>query len=236
MFETYRAALQAAGFTEATEKRGRFFRELTAQTVFQINLTQSGNAVSLCYGILSTAFFQIAGERDLYLKHGVSDSRITLRSKSEQDIRLFYDQHRTKEKDEILAEVKEKRNAFFQQIHAHLKPLGFRKKGTVWTKPLESPYLLIYDLQKSMYSDTDYYNIALARTDHPQSRCGYIRLSHAPFDWQTDTEYLTDRAIRDWLIPIINTPIADLPQSPMGQACGGPCPFPCPNCIFHRNV
>ena len=53
-------------------------------------------------------------------------------------------------KDDILALKKERQKAFLSRIHAYLKPLGFAKKASKWTKKLPDGF--VFEDEKLCYA------------------------------------------------------------------------------------
>lgn len=208
--------------------------------------------MELTYGYASTAFTRLTGCENALLWYGLSDDNITLREKflicGEADEQTAADQivaclaqYRGTEKDALLLLVKEKRKAWIQQFAARLKPLGFKKKGNTWRKPLEGNYELEFYLQKSSYADEYYFNVyiqPIGCTSH--MRCYFNRLGSGTFDWQSltpeETEAFLDKTILPPLQRLMETPFPVLGHDPIiwkGCNCDH---FRCPTCWVQKNV
>lgn len=141
----YRDKLLSAGFSEAKQHYGHFFRQATEKTAFVINLDGEECGVSVMYGFASTAF--MAGDENWFSNNGSDNDSCQVRNilsvcdeseetKVAEIISAFYMQYKNYSKDEILALKKERQKAFLDHFTPALKPLGFKKKGTKWTKDL----------------------------------------------------------------------------------------------------
>ena len=166
--ESFRTRLLAAGFLEPTRHHSSdwhwyFYRPDTDLTAFAVNLRGKDGWLEVTYGLASTAFTRMAGDENALGWYGLSDPDITLRENflvcDDSDaetlaaqIAAFFSRYRGTEKDALLDLAREKRKAYIAQFAAALKPLGFKKKATTWTRPLDS-FELVFNLQKSAYAD-----------------------------------------------------------------------------------
>ena len=234
----YRTQLLDVGMQEPTARgtTGQhlyFYRPATAQTAFVVNLTGSEEYIEVTYGYASTAFTQMSGNADALTVYGVSDDEITIREsflicdESEEEeasakIRQMYHAYLRTEKDDLLNQAKAKRKAFIQQIAVRLKPLGFRKKGNSWTRPLENGFSVHFQAQKSAYADMYYFNIVIGKSSAPIStECYYTRVAPPgmnPMDWQAicpeTFAWFLDHTVLPVLERIIRTPLQELGKQP----------------------
>ena len=219
-----REAILKANFQEAEWdfRQFSFYRPTLEKVAFIINLKDYGDRVIVTYGFTSIV------DQDHLRHYGEDNNDIKLRFcsviKSEQDesavareIQIVYDTYLNRSKDEILSLKKERQTEFLQKIAEKLKPLCFKKKGAKWTKHLDGDFFLEFEAQKSQWSDEYYFNVSVYRKDVQFSQCYGTRLNtngKGIYNWQlmTDEELncLLEEAIQNILIPIINTPLAEL--------------------------
>ncbi|MBQ7378422.1 MAG: DUF4304 domain-containing protein [Clostridia bacterium] len=231
---SFREALLNANFCEAEWefRQFHFYRCTLENVAFIVNLEDYGDHVGVTYGFTSIA------EQD-HLKHyGEDNNSVKLRFcsviKNEQDqahvanaVKSVYAAYFDKSKDEILSLKKERQKQFLQKIAEKLKPLGFKKKGTKWTKPLDRDFCLEFEAQKSRWSDEYYFNVSVYHKEVQFPQCYATRLNtngKGIYNWQlmTDGELdcLLNGAIQSVLTPIINTPLAELGcQTDIWQGC-----------------
>lgn len=228
------ARLKTAGLTQATHKPEHFYKLTTEKTAFILNIYNKENHIRIVYGFTSTAFFAFGeGDRKFFEQFGTGDDDCTLRYAVEirhdddaeaagQQIEAFYREYHSMEKDDLLAIAKERRKAFIQEIAALLKPLKFKKKGNKWTRLLSEEYYVEFDAQKSGFSDQYYFNISIAPVVRKGTLgCFYTRIvSNGTdiFDWQLipaeQMRMLLTNSIETYIVPILNTPLAELGQMP----------------------
>lgn len=265
--ERFRAQLLEAGFTEATQNALHFWKNLTEKTAFIVNLKTVPAGVGVVYGVMSTAILWTAGDWDFFKQHGSSDDDCNLRFYqqicSETDeaeacsvIGSLYEQYRHTDKDTLLAVVKERRKQFIQQITNVLKPLGFRKKGNQWRKPLSENIMLQFWADKSPYADLYYFEVDIYAQNPPGGvwcytkrldtkgtdifdRKGYSE-PHRRFDWQLQsTEDLLEivkRAYEEELRPLLETDLTELGKQPfVWQGCICQRKH-CPTCWVEKNL
>jgi len=235
--EQYRTELLAFGMKEPSKCKSsvwhwRFFKPVTELTAFIVNLSGKDQYVEIAYGYASTAFTQLAGCENALIESGVSDEEITIREKyiicnnsDEKDeekvkplIADMYNRYLQSQKDDLLKFAKEKRKEFIQQIAFKLKPLGFKKKANTWTRTLVDEYYLMFNAQKSSFSDEYYFNVYIGKNGTTEyGDCYYARLAPqgmCPMDWQALTkekfDYFLEQTVLPALREIINTPLNDL--------------------------
>jgi len=229
-----RDALLHARFKEAEWDFRQFsFYRCTANNVaFVVNLMDHGSHIGITYGFTSVA------DTDHLKRYGEANDDIKLRFssviKNEQDkiavaatIKNVYDTYLHKSKDDILHLKKERQKQFLQKIADKLKPLGFKKKGAKWTRPLESDFCLEFEAQKSRWSDEYYFNVIVYHKDVQFPPCYGTRLTTNGkdiYNWQlmTDEELhcLLNEATQNILIPIINAPLTELgTEKEIWQGC-----------------
>ena len=164
----YRAQLFSKGFSEAKQKAGHFFRQATEKTAFVVNFEEDDeNYISVLYGFTSTA--GLPGDEEWFVNLGAYIDDCKVRNilyvwddDSEFDAKKrisdFYEQYKNHTKEEILAEKKERQKEFLAHFARALKPLGFKKKGTKWTREVGNGRALTFDAQKSTFSDQFYFS------------------------------------------------------------------------------
>ena len=258
--EQYRVQLLDTGMIEPTKRLSSnwhwfFYKPVTELTAFIVNLTGTDYYIEVSYGYASTAFTRMAGDENALIEWGVSDEDITVREKiiicdetdektAQYQIAQMYDRFRQTEKDDLLTEVKAKRKAFVQQIAVKLKPMGFRKKSNTWTRTLEGEYNLIFNAQKSSFSDAYYFNIYIGKNGTGNyGDCYYTRVfpgQMCPMDWQAlskvEFEFFLDRTVVPALENIINTPLCDLGKLPDIWSCCSCNRRKCDRCWVEKNL
>lgn len=239
MLERFAAQLSAAGMKEPTrpcydlDRQRRFYRETTELTAFVVNLHGGESGVEVVCGYASTAFTRMKNDENALLWRGVDDESINIRERfvvrdSADEVAAFeaisamYEAYRAVEKDELLRLAKEKRKQWLELFAVRLKPLGFRKKGNMWTRQLEEGYLLRFEAQKSAYADSYYFNIFIGREESRSlGECYDKRVSPTkdyPADWQLLSEDVWVRfaedVVENHLLPVINAPLSELGKQP----------------------
>ena len=245
-----REAILKADFKEAEWefKQFSFYRCTLEKVAFIVNLKDYGDHIGVTYGFTSIV------DQDHLKNYGEDNNDIKLRFcsviRNEQDesavaseIKNIYATYLGKSKDEILSLKKERQKQFLQKIAEKLKPLGFKKKGAKWTRPLERGFCLDFEAQKSQWSDEYYFNVSVYNKDVQFPQCYGTRLNtngKGIYNWQlmTDKELncLLNEAIQSILSPIINTPLAELGnQKEIWQGCT--CPRnKCNACWVQKNL
>lgn len=144
----------------------------------------------------------------------------------------------------MLLFAKEKRKSFIQQIQVRLRPLGFRKKANTWTRALTDAYYLIFNAQKSAFSDEYYFNLYIGKNGtNNYGDCYYTRIAPAgmlPMDWQAleeeEFDFFLDKSVVPELKRIIDTPLTELGQIASywtGCHCNRQ---KCENCWMKKNL
>ena len=234
--EQYRKELTAFGMSEPTKRNSSschwsFYKQTTDLTTFIVNLQGDEFYIEVTYGYSSTAFTRTAVDENALVELGVSDEDITIREKmiicdevdetiARNKIAEMYAAYLYTPKDELLLFAKEKRKAFIQQIQAKLKPLGFKKKATTWTRLLTDRYYLVFNAQKSAFSDEYYFNLSINKDSTIYfGGCYETRLAPAgmsPMDWQAlgkdEFDFFLDKTVVPELEKIIGTPLSELGQ------------------------
>ena len=233
--EQYRTELLAFDMCEPTfwktSRRWLFYKPMTELTAFVVNLQGNEFYVEITYGYASTAFTRMAGDENALVERGVSDEDITIREKviicdeadeatAKNKIAKMYAAYQDTQKDDLLLFAKEKRKAFLQQIHAKLKPLGFKKKTNTWTRWLTDTYYLMFNAQKSAFSDEYYFNLYIGKNGtNEYGDCYYTRIAPngmAPMDWQAlykeEFDFFLEKSVVPELERILATPLPELGQ------------------------
>ena len=215
----YRDKLLSAGVSEAKQHYGHFFRQATEKTVFVINLDDEERGVSVMYGFASTAF--MAGDEEWFANNGSDNDSCQVRNifsvcdvKDETNaaeiISAFYMQYKDYSKDEIFALKKTRQKAFLDHFTPVLKPLGFKKKGTRWTKDLCNGTALSFEAQKSAYSDEYYFNVSVHDVSDFYARQSYERVvvhDSQIYNWQLMSENQIENLIQYTLTKYIKPKI-----------------------------
>ena len=217
----YSEILFSNGFSEAKQKSGHFFRQATEQTAFVVNFEDDEEScITILYGFASTAY--MAGEEEWFVNHGADIVDCQVRNilcvwdeESEANARTsisdFYEQYRNHTKEEILAVKKERQKEFLAHFARALKPLGFKKKGTKWTRALDNRRALTFDAQKSAFSDQYYFHVTVHEISNLYAIYSYERVvmyGSYIYNWQLMTveqiDNLIQYALRNYIEPKIN--------------------------------
>ena len=221
LYMQYREMMFEKGFSEAKQKTGHFFRQATEQTAFVINLEDDEEScITILYGFTSTAY--MAGDEEWFVNHGSDMDDCQVRNmlciwdtESEADAKTiisnFYEQYKNHVKEEILAVKKERQKEFLAHFARALKPLGFKKKGTKWTRKLENGRALTFDAQKSAFSDQYYFNVTVHKASNLYATYSYERVvmyGSDIYNWQLMTqdqiENLIQYALKNYIEPRLN--------------------------------
>lgn len=231
----WKKKLVSAGFQEASKAPNHYFKIDTPLTAFFLNLYAFDDRISLYYGYASIAFIRMKNNETSLAEYGISETDSSMRfhatirsiddvASAGTGIQKAFDQYRGTEKEDLLEKVRKKRKDFLNQITVLLKPLGFRKKGNEWRKNLSANHIVYLWADKSSYSDTYNFPVAIsAQNKNFQNRyyCTIATLqppenrvfdcqnhnSHR-FDWQLhDHEDLTEliqRFLQLYVMPAEN--------------------------------
>ena len=218
----YRKMLLAEGFSEAKQKYGHFFRQATEKTAFIVNFeSDDENGMTILYGFASTAY--MAGNEEWFSNHGsyIEDCQVRnilcvwddeSEAKAKINISDFYEQYKNAVKEEILAVKKERQKVFLAHFARALKPLGFKKKGTKWTRSFGNEKALTFEAQKSGFSDQYYFNVTVHDASNVYKRYSYERVmmyGRDIYNWQLMTEEqiedLIQYALKNYIEPMLLT-------------------------------
>ena len=220
----YRDAALKNGMQEAAWEHCQFhfYRRTADKVAFALNLKDFGTHIRVVHG------FTTIPDEDFFRDHGGDDDDIKLRhaaiirddedeAEAARAIQAVFEQYRHTAKDDILALKKERQKEFLSRIHAYLKPMGFAKKASKWTRKLPDDLILEFEAQKSAYSDVYYFNISLYPVGQPYPACFSTRLTtdgEQTHNWQilTDEQFreIMVRAIETYIRPILQTPLPEL--------------------------
>ena len=220
----YRDAALKNGMQVAAWEHCQFhlYRRTADKAAFALNLRDYGTHIRVVYG------FTTIPDEDCFRDHGEDDDDIKLRhaaiirgdedeAEAARSIQAVFEQYRHTAKDDILTLKKERQKEFLSRIHAYLKPLGFAKKASKWTKKLPDGFVLEFEAQKSAYSDVYYFNISVYPDGQPYHACFSTRLTtdgEQTHNWQilTDGQFrdIMERAIETYIQPILQTPFSEL--------------------------
>jgi len=217
----YSEILFSNSFLEAKQKAGHFFRQATEQTAFVVNLEDDEEScISILYGFASTAY--MAGDEEWFVNHGADIDDCHVRnilcvwdeeseSNAKTCISNFYDLYKDHTKDEILAIKKDRQKVFLSHFARALKPLGFKHKGTKWTRELDNGRALTFEAQKSAFSDQYYFNVSVHEVSNLYATHSYERVvMHGSdmYNWQLMTaeqiENLIQHVLRIHIEPKLN--------------------------------
>lgn len=236
--EQYRQQLLNFEMLEPTKRESSdwhwfFYKPITALTAFIVNLRRNEYYIEVVYGYASTAFTRMAGDENALVELGVEDNEITIREKviicdeadektAQSQIKEMYSRYFKVEKDELLVCAKAKRKELIQQITEKIKPLGFKKKANAWIRALESDYYVMFNAQKSDFSDVYYFNVYIGKNGtNDYGDCYYTRVGHNgmyPMDWQAfskeEFDFFLVRTVVPTLNQIIQTPLHKLGEMP----------------------
>lgn len=221
----FKELLLANGMQEASKASGHFYRETADHVAFAVNLTDDEVAVTVLYGF--SAIPQMIDDSEYFNQYGADDDTCHVRKilavwdeESElaaaEIIGAFYQRYQSFSKEEILAEKKELQKAFLAHFARALKPLGFKKKGTTWTRELSEGRMLTFNAQKSAWSDQYYFNVSVHAVDqhwsypvNGRSLCERVVLTDSDiYNWQIMSEEqiqnLVDCTLNRYILPKLN--------------------------------
>ena len=217
----YSEILFSNGFSEAKQKSGHFFRQATEQTAFVVNFEDDKEScIAILYGFASTAY--TAGDEEWFVNHGsyMDDCQVrnilsvwddASEANARTSISDFYEQYKNHTKEEILAVKKERQKEFLAHFARALKPLGFKKKGTKWTREMGNGRALTFDAQKSAFSDQYYFNVTVHEISNLYATYSYERVvmyGSDIYNWQLMTaeqiDNLIQYALKNYIEPKIN--------------------------------
>ncbi|MBE6811692.1 MAG: hypothetical protein E7523_02290 [Ruminococcaceae bacterium] len=257
----YKNLLLANDFEEATRVPLHFWKKLTDKTSFVVNLKELQFGVGIVFGVMSTAILWTAEARDYFKQHGCSDDDCNLRFYLEicshadeitasNTIGELYRNYLHTDKDILLAEVKERRKLFLQQITDVLKPLGFRKKGNRWRKHISEDKEIQFWADKSPYSDLYYFQVDIG------GGCCYSERLYTKgtdifdwknytepdrrFDWQLqsyeDLRAIIRQAYEEKMKPFLENNLTEMGKQPFVWKNCMCSRIKCPNCWVEKNL
>ena len=214
------------GFTQSSIYQDRFYKYLTNQTAFIINVRDHGKFISIVYGINTVSLDKEL--RNHFENFSEDDDNITLRknisfSNLEEEILVnniikeFYYKYETLNKEQLLTVSKDKRKEFIDCFKTLLKPYGLKKNSNKWSKDLDENITLNFYLNKSIYSDVYYLDLWINVQNKPNRLCyskRYTYNNNYTINWQflnlnEFIQYLKKTLIED-IDLIINSKIDDL--------------------------
>lgn len=214
------------GFKRGIYYQERFYKYLTNQTAFIINVRDHGKFISIVYGINTVSLdkelrnhFENSSETDdnITLRKNISFSNLEEEILVNNIIKEFYYKYETLNKEQLLTVSKEKRKDFIDCFKTLLKPYGLKKKSNKWSKDLDENLTLNFHLNKSIYSDVYYLDLWINVQDKPNRLCyskRYAYNNNYTINWQflnlnEFMQYLKKTLIED-IDLIINSKIEDL--------------------------
>lgn len=223
--ELIRAALPKTTLLNAcTDREGRFWEKAPHGFAYVLNLLPQEDALLIEAGFLFPAdwdFIASIGERDTGIR-----LRVIRRVRTEEELHAAMAEVEALRntwfnatREELKAHIAALQKAFLQRITAQLKPLGFRKKAANWTYQRGDGYEVVWNAQKSLYSDGYYFNLYLHRVGMRELYgCIDTRPMGKLLDWQTvpgevfDAQLaaVIERSIR----PLMTLPLAEIAQNP----------------------
>lgn len=219
LYIQYRSLLLKRGFSEAKRKEGRFYIITNDKVAFVVNLSHDNCSVDILYGFTSTSFM---GDEEWFFNDGIDSDSCQVRNIisicSDEDqitaaktVEAFYNLYKYCNKDGIIDIKKERQKQFLSKIAAVFKPLGFKKKGSKWTRDLGHGISLTFEAQKSAYSDQYYFNVILSPTVDFYSYKSYNRVvmfDRDIYNWQLMSDEQINNLIKYTLENYIN-PLID---------------------------
>ena len=176
--------------------------------------------ITILYGFASTAY--MIGDEEWFANHGSDMDDCQVRNilsvwddeseaAAKTSISNFYAQYKSHVKEDLLAVKKERQKEFLAHFACALKPLGFKKKGTKWTRALDNRRALTFDAQKSAFSDQYYFNVTVHEASNLYATHSYERVvmyGSDIYNWQLMTveqiDNLIQYALRNYIEPKIN--------------------------------
>jgi len=110
---------------------------------------------------------------------------------AERLISDFYLRYRGCSGKELAAVKRERQRVFFGYFARALKPLGFKRRGTTWTKELGEGRSLSFEAKRSAYADMYDFNVILRDTSDIHRTASVERVSmlgRKTYNWQLMTE------------------------------------------------
>ncbi len=222
----YREAMLKNGMKETLWTSFRFYRYATEKTAFAVNLRDCGTHIQAVYGVTTV----IDEERlahwsedddDIKLRHLVTIRDEMDEPEAMRAMESIFEQYGNLTKDDVLTLKKERQKAFLARIHTRLKPLGFSKKASKWTKKLGRDFVLEFEAQKSAYSDVYYFHISVYPLPNSYPCCYVTRVNaqgvYAAQGQTINWQLLSEEAFSSLMDAVENTLRSILPyaQAPL---------------------
>ena len=244
----YQAALPlSAPLNSCTEAEGRFWDKTPNGFAYVLNLLPQEDE------LLIEAGFLFPTEWDFTASIGVRDMSIRLRVirrvRTEEalhaamaEVEALRNAWFNATREELKAHIAALQKAFLQRITAQLKPLGFRKKAANWTFQRGDGYEVVWNAQKSLYSDGYYFNLYLHRVGMRELYgCIDTRPMGELLDWQTIPGEAFDARLRtiieQHIRPLMTLPLSEIAQNPTRFGKPALCtPRRCADCWYPEDA
>ena len=239
--EEYKTELLSSGFALAYDRlfisgdNLYFWKTVADKTAFAVNLKVLDCGIGVVCGYFSTATYWDEAGWDFLKRNGQYDDDINLREiyfigndsdgvEVRNAVKEMYEKYRDYSKDEILDVVRNKRKEFMARITAILKPLGFRKKGNLWSKTVNGGYKTEFHIDKSPYGDTYEFDIFLMHEDeegNKRKKYFFMKTKRSEvldtkwsashwYDWQLEpfefTEEIVNKYLDEFYYPLCKDP------------------------------
>lgn len=206
-----------------TDAKGRFWDRTPNGFAYVLNLLPREDELLIEAGFLFPTdwdFIASVGERDTSIR-----LRVIRRVRTEEELHAAMAEVETLRstwfsatREELKAHIAALQKAFLQRITAQLKPLGFRKKAANWTFQRGDGCEVVWNAQKSLYSDGYYFNLYLHRVEIRELYgCIVTRPMGELLDWQTVPEADFNERLRtvieQYIRPLMTLPLSKIAQN-----------------------
>lgn len=223
--ELYRIALpKTTPMTACTDAEGRFWEKTPGNFAYVMNLLPQEDELLIEAGFLFPSdwdYVASIGERDTSIRLRVIRRVSTVETlhAALAEANALRDAWFDKSREEVKRHIAEKQKAFLQRITAQLKPLGFRKKAANWTFQRGDGYEVVWNAQKSAYSDGYYFNLYLHRVGMRELYgCIDKRPMGGLLDWQTvpgeEFDARLNTVIEERIRPLMTLPLTEIARQP----------------------
>lgn len=238
---------KTTSMVECTDHEGRFWEKTPDGFAYVLNLIPRDE------GLMLEAGFVFPGDWEFLASLGESNTSIRLRvirrvATEEELLSALAEADALRDAwfdqpcEEVKRHIAEQQKAFLQRITAQLKPLGFRKKAANWTYQRGDGYEVVWNAQKSAYSDGYYFNLYLHRVGMRELYgCIDTRPMGGLLDWQTvpgeEFDARLSAVIDERIRPLMTLPLAEIARQP--ERFGRPhvCePRRCADCWYPKKV
>lgn len=234
---------RTAGLTACTNAEGRYWTRTPGGFAYVLNLLPQDDGLLIEAGFLFPTeweFVASIGERDMSIR-----LRVIRRVCTEEalhaamaDVDTLREAWFGATREELKAHIAALQKAFLQRITSQLKPLGFRKKAANWTFQRCDGYEVVWNAQKSLYSDGYYFNLYLHRVGMRELYgCIYRRPLGELLDWQTipgeEFDARLSAVIEQYIRPMTTLPLEAIAHD--SDRFGRPhlcTPRRCPDCWY----